>query len=73
MNTPPALFEACVDSVISAIHAIEGGAQRLELCDALVEGGVTPSHGKIVAVLRASRTVPVHVLVRPWWRLCVFP
>jgi copper homeostasis protein len=66
--TPPAvLFEACVDSTVSALRAISGGAHRLELCDSLVEGGLTPSIGKIKAVSRicGEARVPLHVLIRP--------
>jgi copper homeostasis protein len=61
----PFLFEACVDSVASARAAAAGGARRLELCESLVEGGVTPSLGKIEAVVAAASPLPVHVLVRP--------
>lgn len=59
------LFEVCVDSVSSASAARLGGASRVELCDALSEGGLTPSLGKIEAVVRASAPLPVRVLVRP--------
>jgi copper homeostasis protein len=61
------LFEACIDSVASALAAIAGGAGRLELCEALVEGGLTPSLGKVEGVVRAAAAsgTPVHVLVRP--------
>jgi copper homeostasis protein len=59
------VLEVCVDSVASAIAAREGGASRVELCESLVDGGVTPSFGKIQAVVAAARPLPVHVLVRP--------
>ena len=60
----PVLVEACVDSVLSAVAAERGGAGRLELCDALFDGGTTPSAGMISAVKAAVR-IPVFVIVRP--------
>lgn len=60
----PVLIEACVDSVASALAAEKGGAGRLELCDALHDGGTTPSAGMISAVKAAVR-IPVFAIVRP--------
>lgn len=58
------LFETCVDCVESAIAAEQGGAKRLEVCDSLIEGGITPSYGKLKQILRSVH-IPIHVLIRP--------
>ncbi|MEP6691504.1 MAG: copper homeostasis protein CutC [Gemmatimonadaceae bacterium] len=58
------LVEACVDSVDSALAAERGGAARIELCDALSDGGTTPSAGMIETV-KQRVGVPVFVIVRP--------
>lgn len=58
------LLEVCVDSVASTVAAEQGGAQRVELCSALEDGGVTPSAG-LIAMARKRVAFPLHVLVRP--------
>ncbi|NRA98307.1 MAG: copper homeostasis protein CutC [Rhodobacteraceae bacterium] len=57
------LLEVCIDSRASAMAAIRGGADRIELCAALSEGGVTPSAGFMREA--ASWPVPVYAMIRP--------
>lgn len=48
------LIEVCVDSVQSAINAVEAGADRLEVCGNLgIGGGTTPSLGLVKSIQRA--------------------
>lgn len=59
------LLEVCVDSVDSILSAISGGADRLELCAALSEGGLTPSLGLVHSGIRLARGMSIHVMIRP--------
>ncbi len=57
-------FEVCVDSVESAMAAEEAGADRVELCSDLLEGGLTPSYGMLKAA-RAMLRLKIMTMVRP--------
>jgi copper homeostasis protein len=57
-------LEICVDSVESAVNAQVAGADRVELCDNLAEGGTTPSYGTI-SLARNNLTIGLHVIIRP--------
>lgn len=57
-------LEICVDSIASAVNAQYAGADRIELCTSLPEGGTTPSYG-LIASVRDNLTIGVNVLVRP--------
>lgn len=48
----------------SAMIAFENGANRIELCDGLAEGGTTPDF-ETVKQLRAKINIPVFVMIRP--------
>ena len=58
------LLEICCYSAACALTAQRHGADRIELCAAPNEGGLTPSLGVLKRV-RQTVTIPVHPIVRP--------
>ena len=58
------LIEICVEGIDGLLAAQAAGADRVELCASLVEGGITPSLGTVRAALE-SANIPFHVIVRP--------
>jgi copper homeostasis protein len=60
----PPLIEICVEGIDGLLAAQQAGADRVELCASLVEGGITPSFGTVREALRLA-TIPFHVIVRP--------
>lgn len=56
--------EACVESLIDALEAEKRGANRIELCDNLSQGGTTPSYGTIKVALSTLK-IPVFPIIRP--------
>lgn len=57
-------LEVCIDGVSSALAARNGGADRVELCANLPEGGTTPSAGMIRSV-RNVFSGGLMVIIRP--------
>lgn len=57
------LLEASVYSADGAKVAFEAGADRVELCDNISEGGTTPSYGMIRQTMKAGPSV--FVIIRP--------
>lgn len=57
-------FEICANSVASCIAAQEGGADRVELCAGIPEGGTTPSFG-MIRNARESIDIALNVIIRP--------
>ncbi|WHU04135.1 copper homeostasis protein CutC [Sphingomonas sp. NIBR02145] len=62
---PPEVFmlEICIDTLAGIDAAIEGGADRLELCAALAVGGLTPPLSLVTRA--AAAPIPSHLLCRP--------
>lgn len=56
--------EVCTGSYNEALEAQRKGADRIELCDNLLEGGTTPSYGTIKRA-KKNIEIPFNVIIRP--------
>ncbi len=57
-------IEICLESIESVIAAEKGGADRVEFCADLFEGGTTPSLGAF-KVAREHSSIAINVIIRP--------
>lgn len=57
--------EICANSLESALIAQRGGADRVELCDAMSEGGTTPSYGTMAAARDLLKSTKLNIIIRP--------
>lgn len=57
-------IEVCCFSLNSCLVAQRAGANRIELCGGLAEGGTTPSAG-LIQLARQQLTIPFYVMIRP--------
>ena len=53
-------IEACIGTLQSGIEAERGGANRVELCDNLAEGGTTPS-AALIQMTKEKLQIPAAV------------
>ena len=58
------IFEICVDSIAGVRAAKAAGADRVELCADLLEGGITPSRGMIHQA-KTIEGIGLNVMIRP--------
>ena len=65
------ILEACVDSVESAMAAVEGGADRLELCGNLIIGGTTPGPW-LFDEIRKRSDIRIHSDPSAFWRFLLY-
>lgn len=56
--------EVCAYSLASCLTAQRAGADRIELCGGLAEGGTTPSAG-LIQLVHQHLSIPFYVMIRP--------
>ena len=57
-------IEICLEDCESVIRAERGGADRVEFCADLFEGGTTPSLGSFIAARRHT-SIAINTMIRP--------
>lgn len=57
-------LEICVYNLQSCLAAEQGGADRIELCASMPEGGITPSYA-LIEQAKENLNIEVMVMVRP--------
>ncbi|MBB6715271.1 copper homeostasis protein CutC [Clostridium gasigenes] len=58
------ILEACVGTYMEVVKAVNNGANRIELCGNLGEGGTTPSYGIIKKTIETIN-LPINIIIRP--------
>ncbi len=58
------ILEISVESTGAALAAERGGADRIELCADLRNGGITPS-SELMSEARTAVRLPIHAIIRP--------
>ncbi|MBL0281299.1 MAG: copper homeostasis protein CutC [Bacteroidetes bacterium] len=59
------LLEICTFNSTDVVHAVNAGADRIELCASYVEGGITPSHAAITEAFKIISPENIVVMIRP--------
>lgn len=59
------IIEICLENVQSVLAAQEGGADRVELCSDLFEGGLTPTLGTFRTARKLADKIKINVMIRP--------
>ncbi len=57
-------IEVCAFSLESCLAAEKGGANRIELCGSMYEGGTTPSAG-LIQIVKQQISIEIHAMIRP--------
>lgn len=65
MTSTRPLIEICLGDAQGVLAAQNGGADRVELCSDLLEGGLTPTVGAFRTARRLADKIKINVMIRP--------